>query len=114
MLKEIKTHVLHGDSFAFETTLSGRGYARMIPEWQAAGYRVKLIFLSLPSVEMAIDRVATRVVQGGHNVPEDVIKRRFLAGLNNFHTVYKPLVNAWVLYDNSQETPILLKKGKQE
>ncbi len=114
MLKEIKAHLLKGESFAFETTLSGRGYARMIPEWQSAGYRVKLIFLSLPNVEMSIDRVATRVAQGGHNVPEKVIKRRFLSGLNNFHKVYKPLVDVWVLYDNSQNAPILLEKGGKE
>jgi predicted ABC-type ATPase len=106
-----KPHLLKGESFAFETTLSGRGYARMIPEWQAVGYRVKLIFLSLPSVGMSIDRVATRVAQGGHNVPENIIKRRFLSGLNNFHETYKPLVDVWALYDNSQNAPILLEKG---
>ncbi len=111
MLEQIKSHVLNGDSFAFETTLSGRAYARMIPEWQAAGYRVKLIFLSLPSIEMAIDRVATRVAQGGHHVPGDIIKRRFLSGLNNFHKVYKSLADVWILYDNSQDEPIVLEKG---
>lgn len=113
MLEEIKAHLVKGISFAFETTLSGRGYARMIPEWQAAGYRVKLIFLSLPSVEMAKDRVAARVAQGGHNVPGNVIKRRFQSGLSNFHTIYKPLVNAWILYDNSQNAPILMGKGER-
>lgn len=113
MLEEIKAHLVKGISFAFETTLSGRGYARMIPEWQAAGYRVKLIFLSLPSVEMAMDRVAARVAQGGHNVPGNVIKRRFQSGLSNFHTIYKPLVNAWILYDNSQNAPILMGKGER-
>lgn len=77
MLKEIRAHVLKGESFAFETTLSGRMYARMIPEWQALGFRVKLIYLALPNVEMAIERVATRVSQGGHDVPEDVISETF-------------------------------------
>ncbi len=114
MLEEIKAHVIKKENFAFETTLSGRSYARMIPEWQTAGYRVKLIFLSLPNVKMSIDRVAARVAQGGHNVPENVIKRRFSAGMNNFHKVYKPLVNSWVHYDNSQETPILLEKEGRE
>jgi len=114
MLEEIKSHVSTGNSFAFETTLSGRSYARMIPEWQAAGYRVKLIFLSLPSVEMAVDRVATRVAQGGHDVPENLIRRRFQKGLSNFHNFYKSLVDAWILYDNSQNTPILMGKGRRE
>lgn len=111
MLEEIKTHVLKGESFAFETTLSGRGYGCMIPEWQAIGYRVKLIFLSLPNVEMAIERVATRVVQGGHDVPEAIIKRRFEAGIRNFNKIYKSLVDAWTLYDNSGEAPDMLEQG---
>jgi predicted ABC-type ATPase len=111
MLEEIKTHVLKGESFAFETTLSGRGYGRMIPEWQAIGYRVKLIFLSLPNVEMAIERVATRVAQGGHDVPEAIIKRRFEAGIRNFNKIYKSLVDAWTLYDNSGEAPDMLEQG---
>ncbi len=111
MLKEIKAHLLKGESFAFETTLSGRGYARMIPDWQSAGYRVSLMCVSLPSVKMSIGRVATRVSQCGHNVSENVIKRRFVSGLNNFHEVYKSLVDVWVLYDNSQNAPILLEKG---
>ena len=111
MLEEIKAHVLKGGSFAFETTLSGRGYGRMIPEWQAIGYRVKLIFLSLPNVEMAIERVATRVAQGGHDVPEAIIKRRFEAGIRNFNKIYKSLVDAWTLYDNSGEAPDMLEQG---
>ena len=111
MLEEIKAHVLKGESFAFETTLSGRGYGRMIPEWQAIGYRVKLIFLSLPNVEMAIERVATRVVQGGHHVPEAIIRRRFEAGRRNFNKIYKSLVDAWTLYDNSGEAPDMLEQG---
>jgi len=91
MLEEIKDYVFKGVSFAFETTLSGRGYARMIPEWKAQGYRVKLIFLMLPNVEIAIERVATRVAQGGHAVPETVIRRRFMTGLHNFNEIYKGL-----------------------
>jgi guanylate kinase len=63
MLEEIKAHIFKGVSFAFETTLSGRGYARMIPEWRRKGYRIKLIFLMLPNVEIAIERVATRVAR---------------------------------------------------
>ncbi|MCK5526784.1 MAG: zeta toxin family protein [Candidatus Latescibacteria bacterium] len=106
MLEEIAAHVRRLESFAFETTLSGRLYARMIPKWQQLGYKVKLIFLSLPDLEMAISRVSLRVAQGGHSVPEPVIRRRFDAGLRNFHDVYKGLVDAWVFYDNAGKTPV--------
>jgi predicted ABC-type ATPase len=75
MLDQIHEHVRKGESFAFETTLSGRIYMRLIPRWQAEGYIVKLFFLKLPSPEMAIARVRQRVAAGGHNVPEDVIRR---------------------------------------
>jgi len=83
----------------------------MIPRWQKAGYHVKLIFLSLPSPELAITRVMARVAQGGHNVPVAVIRRRFGSGLRNFHAFYKRLVDSWVLYDNSGPTPIPLDAG---
>ena len=96
-------------SFAFESTLSGRGYARSIPRWQSAGYHVKIIFLSLPNPEIAIARVAARVAQDGHNVPESAIRRRFNSGLNNFHRIYRDLSDAWALYDNSGPAPVLLE-----
>ena len=107
-LEEIMVRVARGRSFAFETTLSGHGYARQIPQWRARGYHVTLVFLSLPSADMAVQRVAGRVAQGGHDIPEAVIRRRFDAGLRNFEGVYKPLVNAWALYDNAGNEPVLL------
>jgi predicted ABC-type ATPase len=111
MLAEVHRRASKGESFAFETTLSGRNYARMIPRWRAAGYHVKLIFLSLPSVELALARIATRVAQGGHSVPEEVVRRRFESGLRNFHAIYKSLANSWMLYDNSGATPRLIAGG---
>ncbi len=102
MLELIAKHAAAGDSFAFETTLSGRGYARMIPKWREAGYRVELFFLSLPSPQFAIERVAQRVRQGGHHVPADVIERRFVSGLVQFEQVYKPVVDTWTLIDSTQ------------
>lgn len=111
MVEEIAAHAARRESFAFETTLSGRGYVRHIMDWQRAGYRVKLIFLSLASPELAIARVAARVTQGGHGVAEAVIRRRFSTGLNNFHTVYRPLVDGWALYDNSDRMPSLIDFG---
>jgi predicted ABC-type ATPase len=111
MLEEIASHVRHGESFAFETTLSGLTYAQMIPVWRSFGYTVELVFLSLPDVEMAIERVAIRVKQGGHNVPEEVIRRRFEHGIKNFGR-YKLLVDSWQLYDNSDIPTILIAEGQ--
>jgi predicted ABC-type ATPase len=111
MLEEIFNHAVRGVSFAFETTLSGRGYVRLIPSWQMDGYIVKLFFLRLASPELAIARVRQRVREGGHNVPSPIIHRRFIAGLKNFENLYKPVVDEWALYDNSGSEPILIEEG---
>jgi len=111
MLEIMAEHLARRESFAFETTLSGLSYARQIPRWRADGYFVKLVFLSLPSAEMAIDRVAMRVRQGGHDIPEPVIRRRFEAGLRNFRDVYRTLVDQWTLYDNTGPKPVMLEWG---
>jgi predicted ABC-type ATPase len=108
MLSEIQRRVRKGESFAFETTLSGHVYARLIPEWRNAGYRVKLIFLSLPNPEIAIARVAARVAQGGHDVASAVVRRRFDSGLRNFQDIYIGLVDKWEWYDSSGNTPRLI------
>lgn len=112
MLSEIQRRVRKCESFAFETTLSGHVYSRMIPEWRMAGYHVRLIFLALPTPEMAISRVAMRVAQGGHNVSNTVVRRRFDAGLRNSQEVYMHLVDMWEWYDNSGNTPQLISAGK--
>jgi len=108
MLEEIDECVDAGHSFAFETTLSGLVYLKKIALWQAHGYQVKLWFLSLPNEDIAISRVANRVQQGGHNIPEDVIRRRFKAGLANFHDRYSKVVDSWVLFDNYGIKPKLI------
>ena len=108
MLRELARHFAARESFAFETTLAGRGYLRLIDACQATGYRVKLIFLQLEHVEDAIARVAQRVRQGGHDIPENVIRRRFVAGLSNFEMLYAPKVDCWALYDNIGAQPVLL------
>ena len=114
MLSEIQRRIRKGESFAFETTLSGHVYARLIPRWRNAGYRVKLIFLSLPTPEIAIARVAARVAQGGHNVGSDVVRRRFHSGLRNFQDTYMELVDRWEWYDNSDSTPRSISAGANE
>ena len=101
MLEMIDDCVRRGESFAFETTLSGRGYARMIPRWQEQGYRVSLIILRLPSPESAIERVRQRVEMGGHHVPDDIIRRRFHAGWHNFEHIYRDLVDEWEIQGDS-------------
>ena len=113
MLKSIDEHVSKLESFVFETTLSAKGYARKIPHWQSLGYHVDLVFLKLDNVEIAIDRVAQRVTQGGHFIPEEVIRRRFLSGWKNMQDIYKPIVNSWVIYDNSTNMPLLLEWSEQ-
>ncbi|MCY4530668.1 MAG: zeta toxin family protein [Chloroflexi bacterium] len=112
MLNMMREYVKRGESFAFETTLSGRGYVRSIHNWQELGYRVELIFLRLGTPEMAIERVRQRVLEGGHDVPEDVIRRRFEAGWHNFQTIYGDLVDHWKLYENSSGKPFLIKEGE--
>lgn len=113
MLDQINEHAKKGESFAFETTLSGRGYARLIPQWQGQGYQVKLFFLRLPTPEMAIARVQQRVREGGHDVPEAVIRRRFHSGWRNFETIYRSLADEWVLYDTSGVQPLVLAEENQ-
>jgi len=112
MLQEIADCVAHQKSFAFETTLSGLAYLRHIQKWQDQDYRVSLFFLSLPTVDVAIERVAFRVQQGGHHIPENVIRRRFIAGRKNFEQQYRHVVNDWALYDNACEEPLLIEWGE--
>jgi predicted ABC-type ATPase len=94
MIKEIRAHAERRESFAFETTLAGRLYAGLIPKWRRNQYRVHLVFLRLDTPELAIERVAVRVSQGGHDVPEDVIRRRFAQGWSNLNNLYRTLVDS--------------------
>ncbi|MBI3817485.1 MAG: zeta toxin family protein [Planctomycetes bacterium] len=111
MLQQISLYVAARGDFAFETTLSGVGYVTKIRDWRARGFHVKLIFLSLPTVELSLARIRSRVILGGHDVPEDVVRRRFHRGLENFHNIYSKIVNDWILYDNSGSTPTPLESG---
>jgi predicted ABC-type ATPase len=112
MLREIDDGVKQKVSFSFETTLSGLGYLARIREWRSMGYKISLYFLALPSPETAILRVAARVKQGGHNIPESVIRRRFIAGLRNVEVFYKAEVDHWVKYNNLGEQPVLIEWGE--
>ena len=114
MLTEVDDCVRKGESFAFETTLAGLAYLGRIQQWRAAGYHVSLFFLRLPNADAAIARVAERVRQGGHHIPEDVIRRRFAAGLRNLENAYKSAVDAWAEFDNVGEEPMLLQWGENQ
>ena len=107
MLEMIDACVQRGESFAFETTLSGRGYARMIPRWQELGYWVILYYLLLPSPEIAIERVRQRVSMGGHHLPDDIIRRRFDAGWHNFQHIYRNLVDYSEIRQISERPPMI-------
>ena len=108
MLQEIDNRFLKRESFAIETTLSGKAYTRYIHKWQDAGYEVKLLFLRLDSADDAVSRVASRVAQGGHHIPENTIRRRFEKGLWNLKNIYVPIVDTWAIYDNTGDIPVLL------
>lgn len=88
-------------NFAFETTLSTRSYAAFLQHLKVKDYRIYLIFFWLPSPEMSIARVAERVRNGGHYVPDEVVQRRYKRGLDNFFNLYKPLADQWRFYDNA-------------
>lgn len=111
MIATMQEYASKGESFAFETTLSGRGYSRSIPMWREDGYYVKLFYLRLKSVTLAMDRVRSRVSEGGHDVPEHIIRRRYHAGWRNFKEIYRDLVDAWLVYDNSGSVPVVISEG---
>lgn len=100
--------------FAFETTLASRSFAPWLARLRASGYRVHLAFLSLPDADLAVARVAERVRQGGHDVPEVVIRRRFTAGLRNFFAVYRSIADTWQMFDNTTPgAPRLVALGRK-
>ena len=108
MIERIHELIDRGESFAFETTCSGRAHARTLLRCRDAGYRLTLIFLWLPSAKEALGRVAKRVAQGGHRIPKDVVIRRYAAGLKNLQQVYLPIADIAYIYDNSDEGGILI------
>lgn len=96
--------------FSFESTLSGLTYVSRIRRWKAAGYRIQIVYLRLSSPELALRRVAARVRQGGHDVPQADVFRRFERGWANFKSAYRLLADSWAVYDNSGERPVLIEK----
>ncbi len=108
MLQELRRLADSWTSFAFETTLASRSFAPWIDDLGQAGWTFHLVFLRLPSPDLAVARVLDRVRRGGHAVPEEVVRRRYRAGLRNFFGLYRPLATTWSMYDNSGSAPRLI------
>ena len=111
-LSKMDEFAAKGETFGFESTLSGLGYARRIGNLKNIGYRVVIFYLKLPSVEMAIERVGRRVLEGGHDVPEGDLRRRFSRSWTNFEAIYRPLADDWIVFDNSGQEPIIVEESK--
>lgn len=111
MLERIDFLLSTNQTFAIETTLASKTYKSKLTKAIKNGYQIKLLFFWLPNVSMAIDRVAMRVSEGGHNIPVEVIVRRYLRGIQNLFKIYIPLCNEWAVFDNSDGEPHLLAKG---
>ena len=108
MLKRIHFLADRGTDFGFETTLSGKGYVRLLKDLKSRGYRIYLYFLWVDNVDIALGRVADRVRRGGHNVPEKIVRRRFNRGLPNLFNLYRPLLDLWAIFDNSTDHPVMI------
>jgi len=111
MLNRIKDLINQNVDFAFETTLATRSYVKLIGEAQLKGYFVTLVYFWLNSPELAVARVKNRVISGGHNIPENVIYRRYLAGINNLSKLYLPICDYWLLIDNSEPPFQIVAEG---
>lgn len=111
MLTRIKDLINQNIDFAFETTLATKSYVQFIKDAQSKGYFVTLVFFWLNSPELAIERVKSRVVSGGHDVPEDVVLRRYYTGIINLSKLYLPICNYWLIIDNSEPPFEIVAEG---
>ncbi len=113
MLKRIDELLAAEESFSLETTLATRSYSHLIRQVHKHGYKVSLIYFWLNSPELAINRVAQRVRHGGHNIPQDVIIRRYHAGISNLFNIYMSCADYWLLADNSNNPRVIVAEGGQ-
>jgi len=117
MLEQIHSLAERRVDFGFETTLSGRTYVKLLQEMKKKGYLIHIFFLWISDVELALERIKLRVQNGGHHIPEAIVRRRFVRSLPNFLRVYKPLANSWTIFDNSGDVPRMVafeESGKIE
>ena len=110
-LERVDASIKRRETFAVETTLSGKSYIRLIRDARLAGYEVSLSFVWVPTPEQSVERVAQRVSVGGHHIPTDVVHRRHALAIRNLFQTYIPLVNEWRLFDNSASPPRLIGIG---
>ena len=114
MLRRIDKLISYKKDFAFETTLATRSYRKTISRAIREGYQVTMVFFWLDSEELAIERVRTRVLEGGHNIPEKVIRRRYYSGLKNLFEIYIPICDYWMLFNNSVSPSELIAEGYKD
>lgn len=114
MLQKINNFIEQGKDFAFETTLATRSYINTIRKAQKKGYEVTLLFFWLDSTDLAIERVKARVSEGGHNIPSNIIVRRYFNGLKNLFNLYIPKTDYWMVFDNSNMAAALIAEGNTD
>ena len=114
MLHRIEDLLAKDETFAIETTLATKSYINLVRRAQAKGYQVNVLFFWLRTPELALQRVAERVASGGHNIPEDIVRRRYVAGISNLFRIFIPEVDFWNIYDNSQKPRIQIALGGRE
>jgi predicted ABC-type ATPase len=114
MLQRIREYSSQGIDFAFETTLSSKSFFPILQSMRRRGYQLGIVYLFLNSPNLALHRVAERVRAGGHSIPADVIRRRYDRGLQNFRSLYLPLVDVWFAYDNSEKQLNLIARGGRD
>ncbi len=112
MLQRMEYLISQKETFAIETTLTTISYRNTIAKSKTVGYEVTLIYFWLNNVDLALQRIAHRVKKGGHNVSEDVVKRRYSKGISNFIKIFAPIVNSWMVFDNSGKKPVLVAEHK--
>jgi predicted ABC-type ATPase len=108
MMKRLRQLALNGENFASESTLAARAWIPFIEDIKTRGYAFNLIYIWLPSADLAVERVRARVLSGGHDIPEETIRRRYEKGLENLRNLYLPLAQGWRVYDNSGGEPRLI------
>jgi predicted ABC-type ATPase len=112
VLEQIHRFANRGVDFAFETTLSGKLYVNLFKSLRIKGYKIHLFFLWISGADLALSRIKTRVARGGHNVPAEDVIRRFRRSVSNFFKLYQPLLNSWLLLNNTGPIPILIAEKK--
>lgn len=112
LIRQVQMTLERRESFMVETTLSSSSYARQFAGWRSRGYEIVLHYLEVVSADFAVARVAHRVAEGGHDIPELDIRRRYARGVELFETVYRPAVDTWYHYRVDERGPELVKSSE--